>query len=99
MGAIIRDDKLTKIADNVKPDMKRRVILPKKFVRDNVTYHVYINSHNQIILDPQVTIPESELWIFENKNILAAIDKGMMESAKGQVTKRGSFAKYTEDEA
>tara|TARA_Y100000310_G_scaffold144390_1_gene143654 strand:+ start:26723 stop:26857 length:135 start_codon:yes stop_codon:yes gene_type:complete len=42
-------------------------------------------SVGQIILDQQVTIPASELWVFENKGILASID-------------RGSFAKYVKNE-
>jgi hypothetical protein len=97
MGSIIRDEKLQKIADSVKPDSKRRVYLPKALVREGITYHVYANSLGQIVLDPQITVPASEAWLFENKTVLAAVDKAMTESAKGQTIDRGSFSGFTKD--
>lgn len=97
MSSIIRDERLTKVADNVKPDVKRRVSLPKALLKEGITYHIYSNSAGQIVLDPQVTISASEAWLFENKTTLAAIDKGMTESAAKQVINRGSFAKYHKD--
>jgi hypothetical protein len=97
MGTIIKDEKLTKIADSVKPDAKRRVYLPKVLLSEGISYHIYANSLGQIVLDPQITIPASEAWLFENKTALASVDKGISESANGQVTNRGSFARYIKD--
>lgn len=97
METIIKDEKLVKIADSVKPDAKRRVYLPKVLLREGVSYHIYANSLGQIVLDPQITISASEAWLFENKTALASVDQGMIESAKGKVINRGSFAKYTKD--
>ena len=99
MATKIRSDELTGIGKIVKPDTKNRVVLPKSLVREGITYHISVNGIGQIILDPQVTIPASELWLFENKEALASVDRGMAESAKGQVINRGSFAKYVKDEA
>ncbi len=99
MLTIIKDEKFVKIAEGLKPDAKKRVCLSKAFFKAGTTYHVYINSIGQIILDPQVTIPASEAWLFENKDALASVDKGMTESSNGQLIDRGSFAKYTKDEA
>jgi len=87
-------DKYTRMAENVKPDPKRRVLLPKTLVKEGITYHIYANSLGQIFLDPQVTIPASELWVFANKDILAAMDKSMAEE---RVINRGSFAKYVKN--
>ena len=97
MAMIIKDTKLVRVAEGVRPDSKKRVVLPKVLVGEGITYHIYSNSDGQIVLDPQVTIPASELWLFENKDILASVDKGMAESMNGQVIKRGSFAKYVKD--
>ena len=97
MGTVIRDEKLTKIADSVKPDAKRRVYLPKVLIREGVTYHIYANRAGQIVLDPQLTVSASEVWLFENKTVLASIDQAMTESVKGQVIDRGSFSGYTKD--
>ncbi len=94
---IINLKDFTRVAEGVKPDTKKRVVLPKALVKEGITYHVYTNSEGQIILDPQVTIPASELWLFENKDALASVDRGMAESMNGQAIKRGSFAKYVKD--
>ena len=97
MVTIIRDINLTRIPGSVKPDNRKRVILPKALIKEGITYHIYINSVGQIVLDPQVTIPASELWLFENKEALASVDRGMAESMDGQAINRGSFAKYIKD--
>ena len=97
MATILRDEKLTRVGCNVRLDAKRRVLLPKVLAREDVTYHVFVNRSGQIVLDPQVTIPASELWLFEDKAALASVDAGMAESAKGHVVKRGSFARYAKD--
>ncbi len=94
MATIIKDEELTRIPGSVKPDSKKRVVLPSFLVREDIIYHIYSNSVGQIVLDPQVTIPASEAWLFEDKTALASVDKGMVEAANGQVIDRGSFAKY-----
>lgn len=97
MATIIKDHNLTKVANNARVDNKRRVYLPKTLAMEGVMYNIYTNIYGQIILDPQSTIPTSELWVFENRDVLASIDKGMAESIHGQVIKRGSFAKYVKN--
>ena len=98
MGTFIsKDEELTRIGRSVRPDARQRVSLPKALVKEGITYHIYCNKLGQIVLDPQVTIPASEAWLFENKEVLASIDRGMVESANGLTMDRGSFAEYTED--
>jgi hypothetical protein len=82
----------------VKPDAKKRITLPDILVQEGVVFSISHNSFGQILLDPQVTIPASELWLFQDKKTLASIDKGMAESNNGQTIDRGSFAKYTKNE-
>jgi hypothetical protein len=97
MNTIIKNNKFTRVSKSVKPDAKKRVVLPKELVGEDITFHIYSNELGQILLDPQVTIPASELWVFQNKDVLASLDKGMAEAKSGKVTKRGSFAKYIND--
>ena len=94
---IIKDQELTIVAKSVRPDAKKRVVLPKSLVKEGIIFHIYSNSAGQIVLDPQVTIPASEAWLFKNKVAFAAVDTGMVESANGKTIDRGSFAKYTKD--
>jgi CRISPR/Cas system-associated protein Csm6 len=97
MVTIIKNTDFKRVAKGVKPDAKKRVVLPKALIGEDITYHIYTNSAGQIVLDPQVTIPASELWLFENKEALASIDRGMAESMNGQAKNRGSFAKYVKN--
>ncbi len=94
MAIIIKDTDLTRVAGSVKPDSKKRVVLPGSLVQEGITYHIWYNSIGQIVLDPQATIPASELWLFKNKEALASVDRGMLESSR---IDRGSFAKYVKD--
>ncbi len=97
MATIIKDQDLRRVGKGVIPDSRKRVILPKAVVQEGITYFVYHNSIGQIVLDPQVNIPASELWLFKNKEALASVDRGMLESLNGKAIKRGSFAKYVKN--
>jgi hypothetical protein len=84
---IIKDTKFQRVAESVKPDVKKRVVLPRGQVSEGVTYHIYSNSLGQIVLDPQVTIPASEAWLFKNPKTLASVRRGLSDAARGRVTK------------
>jgi hypothetical protein len=87
MATIIRDADFEKVADSVKPDAKRRVVLQKVQVQEGVSYHIYSNSIGQILLDPQVTVPASEVWLFNNPKALASVRRGLSDAAQGRVSK------------
>jgi len=84
---VIKDMVFKKMADGVKPDVKRRVVLQGIQIQDGVTYHIYKNSIGQIVLDPQVTIPASELWLFNNPGALESVRQGLKDAAQGRVSK------------
>ena len=86
MKDIIKDSDFKRVAESVKPDAKKRVVLPRLTDREGITYHMYSNSLGQIILDPQVTIPASEAWLFENPEAMASVKKGLKEAALGKVS-------------
>jgi hypothetical protein len=83
---VIRDSDFIKIADSVKPDAKRRVVLHGVPAQEGVSYHIYKNSIGQIILDPQVTIPASEAWLFNNPAALTSVKRGLSDAAQGKVS-------------
>ena len=87
MVAVIKNSDFKGIARNVKPDAKKRVILPKALVREDVTYHIYSNSLGQIVLDPQVSIPASEVWLFMDSEAASSVRRGLEDAAKGKVSK------------
>jgi len=94
MATIVRDENFIKRAGGIKPDSRRRVNLPKSLVGEGIMYHMYVNSNGQILLDPQVIIPISELWLFRNKEALDMVKEGMTQ---GESINLGSFAQYVED--
>ena len=87
MTMVIKNTDFVKIADSVKPDAKKRVLLQKVQMREGIRYHVYTNSTGQILLDPQVTIPASEVWLFTNPDALASVKRGLSDAAQGKVSK------------
>ena len=87
MTSIIKDEKLVRIPGSVKPDSKRRVVLPGFLVREDIIYHTYSNSAGQIVLDPQVAVPASEAWLFKNPDAIASVRRGLAEAAQGKVSK------------
>ena len=87
MATIIKDEKLTRIPGSVKPDSKRRVVLPGFLVKEDIVYHIYSNSAGQIVLDPQVTVPASEAWLSKNPAAIAAVRRGLADAAQGKVSK------------
>ena len=87
MVAIIKDANFKRVAESVKPDAKKRIVLPRVKMWEGITYHVYSNSIGQIVLDPQVTIPASEAWLFNNPDALASVRRGLSDAAEGRVSK------------
>ena len=60
------------------------------------TYRALTNDLGQILLEPVVTIPEREVWLFENADTLANVKQGLQESAMGKGEYLGSFAEYAD---
>ena len=87
MVTIIKDKNFTRVAGSVKPGTKKRVVLPTALVGEDVIYHIWYNSMGQIVLDPQVTIPASEAWLFNNPDALALAQRGLSDAAEGRVSK------------
>jgi hypothetical protein len=83
---VIKDTVFEKIADSVKPDTKRRVVLQGVQIQEGITYHIYKNAIGQIVLDPQVTIPASEIWLFKNPEALASVMRGLSDAKEGRVS-------------
>jgi hypothetical protein len=88
------------IAQDIRPDSKRRLTLGKAMegLDSEVRFDVYRGSNGQIVLDPRVSIPASEAWLYRNPKALAAVRRGLQEAAEGKAVAIGSFAKYADEE-
>jgi hypothetical protein len=99
MKALRSNAALKLIARDVRPDTRRRIALGRALADlDDASFNVYVDEHGRIILDPQVSIPASEAWLFRNKKALASVRRGLAEAAEGKAKPIGSFAQFADDD-
>lgn len=48
---------------------------------------VSVNDKGDILLQPVVEIPASEHWLFQNKEALESVKRGLKEAAEGKISK------------
>jgi hypothetical protein len=82
------------LKDIIRPDERGRITLGN-FAKSK-TYKVMINDAGQILLNPVVTVPEPELWLWQNSSALAAVGRGLEQVAKQETYDLGSFAQYAD---
>ncbi len=83
----------------VRVDSKNRITIGKKGGSQITSYKVYRNSSGQIILDPQVSIPAHEAWLYKNPKALAAVKKGLKAAREGRlVDAPEDYSKYIDEE-
>lgn len=94
---IVRNSNFEKVTE-VKVDSKNRITLGKnKNVAKASIYKVYRNAIGQIILDPQVTIPAHEQWLFKNKEAAGLVKAGLEDAKKGRLVKaREDYSQYAD---
>ncbi len=95
---IVKDHHFEEVTE-VKIDSKNRITLGKSTKLGKVnSYKMYSNAIGQIILDPQVSIPAHEQWLFKNKKIAKMVQAGLVDAAKGNlVDAPEDYSKYTDD--
>jgi len=91
---------LVLIARDIRPDAKKRVTLGKALtgLEEDVRFDVYRKENGQILLDPQISVPASEAWLYRNPEALAAVQRGIQQAAEGKTVSAGSFASYADEE-
>ena len=93
---IVKNTHFEEVAE-VKLDSKSRVTLGKMKRKTNI-YKVYCNELGQIILDPQVTIPAHEQWLFKNKKAAKMLQAGLEDAKQGRLVKAPEdYSKYADD--
>jgi hypothetical protein len=78
----------------VQPDSRGRLSIG--MATKGKSYRVMVNDSGQILLDPVVTIPERELWLWQNAEAIASVQQGISQAVSGDLQDMGSFARYTE---
>jgi hypothetical protein len=84
------------LKDIVQPDSRGRLSIGA--IAKGKSYRVMVNDDGQILLDPVVAIPERELWLWQNLEAIASVQKGIQQAADGELHDMGSFSQYAEAE-
>lgn len=81
----------------VRPDSKGRITLGKCAAGVS-GYAMKERADGSILLEPLMEVPAREAWLYNNKEALASVKRGLKQSAEGKTKSLGSFAKYLEDD-
>lgn len=68
----------------VHSDDKGRMNLGKQFA--NLNFLVEVLESGKIVLQRAAIIPESELWLHNNKKAMASVQRGLKQAKEGQGT-------------
>lgn len=86
------------VARDVRPDSRKRITLGRALEDlGDASFNVYLDGEGRIILDPQVSIPASEAWLFKNRKAIDSVRRGLEEAAKDKAKPAGSFARFADD--
>ena len=86
---ILKEKTFERVTDT-KLDAKHRVSLGKiQFFKwtgnEAIFYRVYQNMMGQLILDPQITVPAHEAWLFKNTKALKMVTEGLQAAQKKEL--------------
>jgi hypothetical protein len=93
---ILKNADFRLVSEFAQPDAKKRLSLGEA-LGNGTAYNIYRNALGQIILDSVRAVPASEMWLYENPKALAAVKRGLRESAEGKSIYRGSFARHAKE--
>jgi hypothetical protein len=48
---------------------------------------LYKNERGEVLLQPVVEIPASEVWLFKNKEAFESVKKGLKDASEGKISK------------
>ncbi|WP_218082911.1 hypothetical protein [Anthocerotibacter panamensis] len=82
------------VKEDTHADSRGRLTLGQ--IAKDKKYRVLVNDAGQVLLDPVVSIPERELWLWNNPEALASVQRGLQQAAEGKGRYLGSFAQYAD---
>ena len=48
---------------------------------------LFKNTRGEVLLQPVVEVPASELWLYRNKEAFGSVQRGLRDASKGKITK------------
>jgi hypothetical protein len=90
----IKDSRFKLVTEMQKADAKKRLSIGQAMEEPAAAYNINRNSLGQIVLDPVKAVPAHEAWLFESKEALASVKRGLADSAAGRTKYLGSFKSH-----
>lgn len=79
------DDEFEEVATHT-VDERNRITLGA-LLKDTRRVRVYKNARGELLLQPIMEIPASEVWFFQNQEALQAVKKGLDDAAQGRISR------------
>ena len=67
-------------------DDRSRITLGE-FFKGSKRVRLYKNDRGEILLQPLVEIPSSEIWLYRNNDALDSVQRGLKDAAEGKISK------------
>ena len=79
------EDEFQEIGTRTIDDRKRLTL--GELIKDFKRVKLYMNLRGELLLQPVVEVPVSELWLFQNKEAFGSVQKGLKDAAEGRISK------------
>ncbi len=79
------DDEFKEVDTRTVDDRNRLTL--GELLKGSKRVRLYKNNRGEVLLQPVVEIPASELWLFQNKEALENVKKGLKDAAEGRISK------------
>ena len=79
------DDEFEEVATHTVDDRKR--ITLGNLLKDTRRVRVYKNTRGELLLQPVMEIPAAEVWLFQNRDALQAVQKGLEDAFAGRTSR------------
>ncbi len=79
------DDEFEEVATHTVDDRKR--ITLGNLLKDTRRVRVYKNTRGELLLQPVMEIPAAEVWLFQNRDALQAVQKGLEDASAGRTSR------------
>lgn len=95
---VLKDVEFEEVTET-RVDAKHRVALGKILSGPVASFRVYRNAHGQIMLDPMVSVPAHEVWLFKNKRASQLVQRGWEDAKQGRLVKaKEDYSKHVRGE-
>lgn len=82
----------------LRPDAKGRICLGTLSLGISGYKAIIDKNTKEITLKPYTEMPFSEKWLFDNKEALESVKRGLRDSSQSKTTYQGSFEKYAKED-